>query len=105
MSCLLFLMRSLSALISSSMLSLIRFASASRCNLAMRSCSVSDAGGLRRTEKGSASLELWTDGGLEVEIMVVAVVAGYRWRGARGRGRWASRWREREEREGAKTDL
>ncbi len=85
-SCLLFLMRSRSALISSSMLSLMRLASASRCSLVTRSCSVSDAGGLRKSEKGSASvLELWTEGGLEVEIMAGVGGTGYR-REARVRG-------------------
>lgn len=70
MSCLLFRSRSLSALISSSMLSLTRFASASLRNLSTRSCSVSEVGGLRKAEKGSASLVVeWTDGGLGVVIM------------------------------------
>ena len=70
MSCLLFLMRSRSALRSSSMLSLMRLASASRWRRAMRSCSVSDAGGRRSWEKGSPSvLVLCTDGGLEAVSM------------------------------------
>ena len=67
MSCFAFLRRSLSALMSSSMLSLMRFASASRWRRATRSSSVSDAGGRRSWEKGSASVfVLWTEGGREV---------------------------------------
>ena len=49
----------------------MRLASASRWRRATRSCSVSEAGGLRRAEKGSPSAPtLLIEGGLEVEIMV-----------------------------------
>lgn len=72
-SCLLFRIRSLSALISSSMVSLTRLASASLCSLSTRSCSVSEVGGLRKAVKGSASVVVeWTDGGLGVVIIAGA---------------------------------
>ncbi len=73
MSCLLFRIRSLSALISSSISSLMRLASASLCNLSTRSCSVSEVGGLRKAVNGSASVVVeWTDGGLGVVIIAGA---------------------------------
>ena len=109
MSCLLFRMRSLSALISSSMLSLMRLASASLCSLATRSCSVSEVGGLRKAEKGSPSALLeWMEGGLGVEIIAEVGRGGREVDGSREalcRGRCRVGRRERAEREAGQKDL